>query len=91
MQGPFSINIDKFIEIYQYLSKTDPKFDIKRLFIDIYRLYLLYRPSFVYRFQLDKGETPLLMNRYDKFINFRSIIHRFQFETIYPQDLGRGT
>ena len=36
------------------------KFDIKRLFIDIYQLYLSYRPSFVYRFQLDKGETPFI-------------------------------
>ena len=30
---------------------------------------------------------PLLTNRYDNFIEFRSIIHRFQFKTVYPQEL----
>ena len=32
--------------------------------------------------KLDKGETPLSTERFDKFIEFWSVIHRFQFETI---------
>ena len=39
-------------------------------------------------FQLHRGKHPLSMNRYNKFIKIRSIIHRFQFETIYPQEFG---
>ena len=35
-----------------------------------------------------RGKPPLLMNRYDKFIDFRSIFYHFKFETIYPQELG---
>ena len=42
-------------------------------------------------FQLDRGKHPLSTNRYDKFIKIRSIIHRFQFETIYLQELGYNT
>ena len=33
-----------------------------------------------------RGKPPLLMHDMVKFIDFRSIIHCFQFETIYPQE-----
>ena len=35
-----------------------------------------------------RGKPPLSNNRYDKFIDFRSLIHRFQFETIYPREFA---
>ena len=35
--------------------------------------------------QLRKGDTPLSTERYGKFIDFRLIIHRFQYETINSQ------
>ena len=34
------------------------------------------------------GKPPVPTNRYDKFINFLLITHRFRFETILMQDLG---
>ena len=38
--------------------------------------------------KLDKGEIPLSTEWFDKFIEFCSIIHNFQFETIYLQGFG---
>ena len=38
--------------------------------------------------ELDRGKPPLATERYGKFINFWLTIHRFQFETINPQELG---
>ena len=50
---------------------------------------LIYRINHLFCIILSsiRGKTPLSMNRYDKFIEFLLIIHRFQFETIYPQEL----
>ena len=39
--------------------------------------------------ELDMGKPPLLTERYGKFIDFWSIIHHFQFETIYLQEFVR--
>ena len=35
------------------------------------------------------GNTLILTEQYDKFIDFLSIIYRYQFETILLQELGR--
>ena len=32
--------------------------DTKRIFTDIYRFFLSYRPTSIYRLEIDKGETP---------------------------------
>ena len=36
----------------------DPKFDIKQIFTVLYRYYLPYRPSFMYRFKIDTAIKP---------------------------------
>ena len=38
--------------------------------------------------ELDRGKPPLSTERYSKFIDFWSIIHCFQFETINQQEFG---
>ena len=38
--------------------------------------------------ELDRGKPPLSTERYGKFINFWSIIHRFQFEMINPEEFA---
>ena len=39
-------------------------------------------------FQLNRGTHYLATDQYAKFIDFQSIIHRFQFEMIYPQEFA---
>ena len=46
------------------------KNDIKGLFSVLYCFYLSYRPSFLYRFKIDKVNFLLSTERYDKFIIF---------------------
>ena len=44
----------------------DPKFDIKQTISVLYRFYLPYQQPFLYRLELDKGETPFIDKRFDK-------------------------
>ena len=62
-----------------------------RVYFSLFKILNRLSANFYIVWKLDKGETPLLTERFDKFIEFQSIIHRFQFETIYPQGFGHGS
>ena len=51
---------------YRFISILGSIFGIKRIFTILYRYFLSYRPTSIYRLEIDKGDTPFMAQRYGK-------------------------
>ena len=63
------------------MSNLGSIFGIKRTFNNIYRFYLWYQPTSLYRLEIDERETLFNDARYGK-------NYRFQMLYQYPQELA---
>ena len=51
---------------YRFISILGYIFGIKWIFTVLYRYFLSYRPTSIYRLEIDKGDTPFIARRYGK-------------------------
>ena len=71
-----------------FYTVLKPKFNIKRIISVLNRYILLYQPSFMYRFGIEKEITLYWLEQFGKMSVFWSINYRFWFWTILSQELG---